>query len=407
MNSKGLATGLATVLALFIIGAPVFAQDQPATDADQDSGDGKGRFQWPLYVEAATGGMSADDLNTSISTSSTDQSVSTFTIDDQVFARAAIGWKLADGKGDFRLEFNGYKEDTYEFNAQGLQATLDPLLGQQNTAVLGNLVWWTLGVRDGELSVQRTPPQWDVGLDDANGNDAVDPDEVRYIGADLAVTKDFVSDMQNRVQTVDMLYGRTFGSRRFGARWWGGLRYFTYKGNIPGAAWLNTAEPGEGFTEGSFISLLNFPQKSTGYGPLGVLEADFKFFDDRLVLFVQGQASYMVLNIEVDTGPFKTFVQVLDPGRPEFTVPIDARLSVDRNKSTWQDRAEAGVRVNLKNGLQLELAYSITGYLDAVLLPNEIQIPGNVQESGQGTSALYNTQDLVFDGWTAGIAFQF
>jgi hypothetical protein len=149
---------------------------------------------------------------------------------------------------------------------------------------------------------------------------------------------------------------------------------------------------------------MQLSQETKGFGPTGVLEADFKMFDERLEFYLQGQIAFMMLDLEMDSGPFLTYVTETTN---LVTVPVDGYLRETRNKSTWQDAAEVGVRVHLKNGLQLEVAYNITGLLDVVLLPTDIQIPSNLLEAPQGSSALYNTQDYVLDGWRAGFAFQF
>ncbi len=82
-------------------------------------------------------------------------------------------------------------------------------------------------------------------------------------------------------------------------------------------------------------------------------------------------------------------------------------MTEHRQKSVWQTAAEAGFRINLMDGLQFEAAYNISGHLDVVLMATEIVIPQGETSAGVGTSALYNTQDLVYDGWRAGVAFQF
>ena len=115
-----------------------------------------------------------------------------------------------------------------------------------------------------------------------------------------------------------------------------------------------------------------------------------------------GQVAFMVMNLEVDTGEFFTVIEVNN-----LITPANARLQTTRDKDSWQTMGEAGLRIHLKNGLSFELAYNISGFLDVVLTPPEIQIPGSQQEAGQGTTAIYNTQDIVTDGGRAGLSFQF
>jgi hypothetical protein len=153
---------------------------------------------------------------------------------------------------------------------------------------------------------------------------------------------------------------------------------------------------------------MSFYNETSGLGPTGILEVDFNFFDDRLAFYVLGQFAFVLADITVDSGPFSTLVLDQPQGsNAVYVIPIDAQLTATRNKSTWQDAGEVGLRVKMRNGLQIELAYHVTGFLDVILLPHEIAIPESRLEAAQGTSALYRTQDYVLDGWRAGIAFQF
>jgi hypothetical protein len=392
---------LSVLLALLIIGPGVLGQDDPTATGD----DGK---KWPfaLYVEVATGLGSARDLSTTTTTSTSQVSNNWLTLDEWTYARAGVGWKLPYGKGDARIIFNGFRENQYEFHALGRQAALDPESATPaNTLVSEPLLWWSLDIVDGRLIAERTPPDWVAVLDDANVDGIVDPDEVRYPeGVDLSTSRAITDDLQNHTQFIDLLYGRTFGTRRFGARWWGGLRYFAYDGNLPAGAWLGGSEAGEGYTDGSFVPLLNFAQNTSGLGPTGVLEVDFKFWEERLVLYLQGQIAFMLLDLEMDTGPFWVVVVDQDTSIP---TPAQARLIETRNKTTWQNAAEAGVRLTLKNGLQFEAAYNRIGLLDVMLMPTDLQIPNNPQTAWQGVAGLYNTKDHIFDSWRVGIAYQF
>ena len=212
--------------------------------------------------------------------------------------------------------------------------------------------------------------------------------------------------MQNRVYNVDLLYGREWGGRRFSGRWWAGLRSFEYEGNLIAGAWLNTSQPGLGFTDGTTLRLLSFRNTASGWGPTGIMEADFNFFGRVLQLYIQGQAAFVLEEVTADSGPFFTFVTSLGSGG-SFQQPLPAQLTVTRDKTVWQTSGEIGLRVNLKFGLTFDLAYNVTGYLDAIILPAEIQIPGSAGQFGQGTTAIWNTQDLVYEGWRAGVGFQF
>jgi hypothetical protein len=401
---------LSALLALLVFGPGVLGQDEPTTASDTTGGDGK-KLPFALYVEAASGSGSADrggfHLSTSTQTASTLVSENRVILDEWFHARAALGWKLPHDKGDFRLIFNAYREDNYEFYALGKSSTaLNPNNDEPvDVEVLDPLVWWSVEITNGQMYTERTPPYWDGVVDDANANSAVDLGEERYpLGADLQISKAATDDLQNHIQFTDLLYGRTFGTRRYSARWWGGLRYFQYEGNLPAGAWLGGSEAGEGYTDGSYIHLLNFSQESRGIGPTGILEADFNFWEERFVIYLQGQIAFVLLNLEMDSGPF--WALVVEPGT-SIPIPAEAHLQESRNKTTWQNAAEVGVRFTLKSGMRFEAAYSRTGLLDVILMPTDLQIPGNLQTAWQGVDALYNTKDHILDGWRVGIAYQF
>lgn len=380
--------------------APAAPAEEPAAPAEKPD-EPKEKMPFGLYVEAAVGQASADDLQTGIQTLTTSVTDSVLSLEDQQYVRAAIGWKLPHGKGDFRLRFDGFKEDGYALTSQGLQSSLDPDLGVQNP-INGNLLWWTVDVKDGQMHAVRTPPQWDPTADDANGNGEVDPDEVRYIGADLDFTSTTAPDLKNHAQVIDALYGRTFGKRRYTARWWAGMRYFSYQGNIQSTAWMMTTNTGDGFTENALLPLMNFKQDSSGIGPTGAMEADFNFFDDRFTAYLSGQFAFMVTSVSVDSGLFSTLVD----DSPDV-LAARGHIEESRDKSTWQITAEAGMRLKLRSGIQFEAAYFRMGFLDVILIPNQIQVPGKPVEVPQGTAALYNTQDYIMEGWRFGVGFQF
>ena len=79
-------------------------------------------------------------------------------------------------------------------------------------------------------------------------------------------------------------------------------------------------------------------------------------------------------------------------------------MSKDLDKSTWQTKAEGGARLNFKNGLQVEVGYSRTGYLDIILMPDLLQV-GGIQVTNGNPQTF--TQDLVVDAFHAGVGFQF
>jgi hypothetical protein len=266
---------------------------------------------------------------------------------------------------------------------------------------------------NGGMTTLRRPPQWTLN-DDTNGNRVVDDGEQRYpTDAEclanpafdcLTATRSVTDDMLNRFQNWDLLYGRVWGPRNFQGRWFAGLRYFVYEGNVLAGAWLNDAVPGEGFTDGGFLRLLNFSQDMSGLGPTGLLEARWNFFNQRLQLYLNGQASFLIANVSADTGAFFTLVNVTSTG---VVAPIPARLDEERDKSVWNTKAEIGLRLVFKSGLEVEAAYMAQGYLDAVLNPETIQIPQDIGQADQGISAVYTTQDIVLDAFRIGVGFQF
>lgn len=403
------------VLCVGLLGAPSwsYAQDpaappEPATPEPSVTPPPapQKKHRMGLYVAAGFGNASADTLDNSIETTLKNSAQTSLKIDAHDQGRAAIGWKLPEGKGDFRIAFTGYKETGYELRSQGLETRINSS-NQDCISPSGVCLipWWTVTINDGELVSQRFPPQWDSAVDDTNGNGQPDLEEIHVLGSpDITVTRTMDDTLQNQIQTFDFLYGREFGGRRLSSRWWAGLRAFEYRGNMLATAWLGNTVPGEHFTEGSFYRLLNFSQDTSGFGPTGSWEIDFNFFEKRLMLYLRGQSAFTFNSYDIDSGVFFTHLRNSETG---LTQPVPARLHEKRDKSSWQNTAEGGVRWLMRNGLQFELAYNFTGYLDAVLAPNKINIPLLAAQAGQGTSGLYHHQDYVVKGWHAGVGFQF
>ena len=365
----------------------------------------KGKMPFGLYVEAGYGAYDPDTIDSSIQTLSTHVASNQFELDEEQYSRAAIGWKLPRERGEFRLIFNGYSEDGYKLDSVGLLSAAmnpeDPQNPIHTSNVISPVEWWHVVAENGQVSATRTPPQW-VASDDANGNNLIEPNEVRYVGTDIDLNTTTFVGMQNRAQTYDLVFGNVWGPRRFQGRWFGGFRYFLYDGNIPAGAWLTTPPVGAGYTEGALLDILNFRQETRGMGPTGLMEARFNFFDQVLQLYLNGQASFVVTQIEFDSGRFVTLVE-----DGSIVVPIDSQLNESQTKSTWHTGAETGIRVRVLPGLTIEASYGVVGLLDAIVLPTTIRIPQSLQESEQGTSAIYNTQDYVLQGWRGGISYQF
>lgn len=419
------------LLALPGLGSAAMAQDpaapeeEPATVEEpapvpeqQDEGEKK-KMPFGLYVGVAGGYGEADELNTTIFANELNAGVNTLTLTDQSYARAAIGWKLPHRKGAFRLIFQGFKEEDYEYSSRGVS---DRLQGDAFADVeSGGLVpWWFTEIEGGDLLSVRLKPIWSLTTDDADGDgkgdfDPSDPGcnflgdiaQCGEISYDLTTPSRIVvgtmpDNLQNRVNTYDVVYGREFGGRRYSSRWWGGVRYFEYDGQLLASAWLNLGETaGEHYTDGAFLRLLNITQETTGIGPVGSWEVDFNFYDKGLQLFIRGEAAFTFNNMEMDSGPF---FQIVDEGSsvpPTPATTLDDRLYKTLDKSAWQDRGEVGARLNFKNGLEFEIAYSITGYLDFILMPDLLQL-GVTNDDPQTF-----TQDIIVDSFHVGAGFQF
>jgi hypothetical protein len=412
MKSRWILVLGGTLLWAAGVAHPLPAQDAPApadeTEAAQavESAEGeadKKKITNRLYVEVGYGSIDMDPLDTSTRTASSQSSSNSFTLDGMDYSRAAIGWQLPGPQGRFRLVWEGYNEAGYEFSAVGRESSLGAMV-PGDPPIVENLLWWQLNVVNGVLTAERTPPTW-TAANDTNMDGAVQQNEVVYIGADQSLSTNIASDLQNRIQTVDALFGREWGPRRFQGRWWGGLRYFAYEGTILQGAWLRAPlADGFGFTDGLAIRLLHSTQKTTGVGPTGSLGFQVNFFDKRVQLFMNGQFALLLSQVETDTGNFFT---VTNGNTNDEIATARARLQADRSRTSWQTGLDAGARLNLKAGLTIELGYFKVGFLDAVLTPTDVRIPQSLQEVGQATSALFATQDLVLDGWRGSVAFQF
>lgn len=372
-----------------------------------------------LYVEASYGSASAADVDSSLITTATRHSSNTTSLDN-IFGRAKLGWRLPADRGVFLISFSGYKEDSYTFSGVGSENAAispPPTPGTDPAAVVSNvpLTWWTVQIADGRLVASRRPPLWTIS-DDRDGNGRPDPGEVRFdyaspcppgrLDCPVTVARSVPDNLQNRLQTVDGLFQRDFGGRRFGGRWTAGLRYFVYEGNIPTSAWLSISYNqgvGLNFTDGTTLRLLRFSQEASGLGPTGSLEFQSHFFRRRLTFYGQSRFAFILESVKTDSGPF--FTIALDPGG--LLLPAPARLQQDLEKSTWHFGVELGARVRLLEGLHVELAFNRTSYQDVLLLPVSITIPEDPGDAPQGTVGLYKTQDLEMDTVYLGLGYQF
>jgi hypothetical protein len=389
-----------------------------------------------LYVGVAAGSGSSNTLGTSIAAGPLDAALSSVELTDQIYGRSAIGWQRKDvRKGDFRLVVQGLREEAYEFSSSGVSnrvasgddADLNCELntGQGDTEKDCLVRWWEVNASSGNFTAVRLRPMWDLAADAAFGDGDGQPDfgtcidlggglercgEITYDrnAPDRVIEGQIADDLQNRIQSYDALYGREFGGRRFSSRWWTGLRYFVYEGQMLSGAWLNSpataggSAPGEHFTDGSFLKLLHIAQETTGFGPTGSWEADFNFFDRGVVLYLRGEVAFTFNTMKIDSGAFFRVAQESTSQNPATLV--NDRMTKELDKSTWQNKAEAGARVNFKNGLQLEVGYSRTGYLDIIMMPDLLQL-GGPQVTNENPQIF--TQDLIVDAFHAGVGFQF
>jgi hypothetical protein len=335
-----------------------------ALAADGDAGGtDKKKPKGAIYLEAAGGTAEANDLNPSISTSASRASNANLSIDENLFGRAAIGWQLNPSeRGRFVLRFEGYREDSYQFDAQGVQ---------------DDSVVWNVNAEPG-------------------GTTSINEDG-------LEILSPAPDNLQNRVQTYDLFYERRFGGRKTRAFWTAGLRNYQFEGNVPAGAWLNQDFPGIGYTDGGTLRLLTLNQKASGFGMIFSIELQHGFFRDRVVIFGEARSAFVLQQLEVDSGQFFTLVRKAR-GSTFLTVP--ASLNEDTSKSSWQPSLEVGLSVKLVEGLHIYFSYLLNSYQDVVLLPVTITIPQNPFQAAQGVSAVYNTHDLQYDGGVFGVTYQ-
>jgi len=364
-----------------------------ALAADGDNGDAdKKKSKGGIYIEAAGGFAEAKDLNSSIATTSSDTSDARLSLDENYFGRAAIGWQLSPKeRGRFVFRFEGYREDSYKFDALGWQ---DAALGAGSGDVDPN-VWWTVHAEKGGTTSVKTTPIYDPQTGEVYYDESIVPN--------LELSSPSPDDLQNRIQAYDLFYERRFGGRKTRAIWTAGLRHYQYEGNVPAGAWLNIDFDGVGFTDGGVLRLLTMNQKASGYGMVFSIELQHGFWRDRLVIYGEARSAFVLQSVEVDSGQFFTLVR--DAPTSAF-IAAPARLQETTSKSSWQPGLEVGLAVKLVEGFHLYLAYLINSYQDVVLLPVNITIPENPGQASQGVSAVYNTHDLQYRGGVFGVSFQ-
>ncbi len=396
----------------------------------------EGKVPWwggrlALYVEAAFGSSSFDEIEPSISSATGFASDNRVSLDDNDYGRVTVGWKFPFERGRVLARWTGHRENSYSFAATGLRNVVRQIDADRTPSMNALVPYWELSVSGGQLEASRTGWFWNPATDDKphgddppNGQPDLDevrfgrwtpsgPDdtrpeesEIQFGVADLEVALSVPDNLGNRLQTLDLLYERDFGGRRVNGRWRGGLRHFRYEGSLPAAAWVlvGGGAPGDGWTEGLLNPLVSLSQDTTGTGPTGSVEIRANFFRRRLTLFAQGNVAFLLSDLEVDSGVFTTFVRDFT-NQVFFAAP--ARLNASETKSAWQVGAEFGAQVELVRGLVLEIAASRTGYQDSLIVPTTISIPSRLEQISQGTVAVYGTRDIIADAWRFGLGYQF
>lgn len=378
---------------------------EPAKPPEEATKPGFWGNRFALYAEVDGGGArTGRDIDSSITTSSVVRAISGLELDRVDHGRVTVGWQLPAERGHLLLTFNGYAEKGYVFKSRGQEAfaaaTVNPDGSLTITSTPAPIDWYTLRSDDGTLHTALSIP-----FLNEEGQPLYDPENPNL---NAAYDTPMAKNLQNRAQTWDALYQREFGGRMWRGRWSAGGRVFLYNGYVPMAAWLNDGDlPGFGFTEGRYLRLVPLKQEARGAGPTGSLEAQLHLFRNRVSLFAQGRVALLHESLSVDTGDFFTLVSIADrpPGDVVYAAP--ARLEASRKKAVWQVAAELGARVRIAEGLWAEAAFSESSFQDSVLVPTDLLIPKLFQEAPLGTSALYNTRDLLFRSWHAGLGFQF
>ncbi len=389
-------------LICWAVGPASLCLAQDSSTAAQEPPPEKG-FRFSAYVEAGGGNMTLTPLDASIDTTSFDISEGLFSADSNMFGRAAIGWQLNPmERGRFLLVYNGYDEDDYSYESQGLQFRA---MGASDL-VTGPVVWWTVNAGPSGTQSVRTVPSWSF-VNDTNQNGLPDPDEVQYLedpSDQLVIDSPAPTNLQNRLQTFDLIYQREFGGRKTRAAWTAGFRYYTYDGNIPAGAWLNADVGGVGYTDGGTLRLLTFNQQSSGGGPTFSLELQERFWRDRFQVYGNLHAALVNATLKVDSGEFFTLVRDTSSG---LFVPVPASLERSTTKTTWQPGVEIGVRFQAVEGLFFYASWNLNSYHDVMMTPTAIIIPEGSGQAPQGVDGVYNSQDLEYEGGAFGVTYQF
>lgn len=371
-----------------------------------------GRFA--LYLETAVGGAGTSDVDTSLETSVQRVTYSTFDPGDRSFGRVVVGWQLPLNRGTFLLRFSGYKEDGgWELTGTGASASVSGTSTPAETP----LPWWTIDMREGLLVATRNAPLWS-SAQDADGDSKPDFDEVTYGGVDQTTSIAAPTTMQQRARTYDLAFQREFADKgptdHWTGRWSGGLRHFQLEGAVPVPGWLGHSSGEAGilgdpglFSEGALLRPLLVNQDTSGIGPAGTLELQFQFLRRRATAYAQGRAAFLIQKLSADSGLVYTLTRRKLDGGPDAFYPTPLLLQHDVDKTSWQVGAEIGLRFRLLPGLTAALEYHRESQQDVLLLPDRLNIPADIEAAPFGSDAIFTTQDIDYDGWSAGLSFQF
>jgi hypothetical protein len=349
-----------------------------------------------MYLETRGGPASIDALENPVSTGVQQSSDSEVRFTGNKSGQFTVGWTLPRGRGQYLLTYNGISDGDYELDASGIE----------NTFSL-DLPWWHVTVRDGAVRTTQTPPVWNLATDDANGNTIADPSEVRYPTTTVDVTGAVPADLGNRVETWDLSYRREFGGLRIHARWQAGIRYLNYEGAIVTPSWLTGVVyvPGYGYSDGVVSNFILMQQATKGYGPMGSGEVQFNFFRQRLKLYGEVKAAFLVQSLSADSEAFTYYAK--DTGGDNLPFPGAGHIHRDIDKTAWNIGVEIGARVRLLQGFDLIVDWNRTGYLDTFLVPYSISIPANASEAPLGTTARFVSRDFDVSVINLGLSFQF
>lgn len=406
---------------------PAFAQDDttpptaPASGPDDSAPDAAAEAQTPpvddgkeglfgkglnLFIDVAAGQTQLESIVTSLATSVEQTSSNLISFDGHLNVQFEVGWKFTYDRGYISLVFDAYGEQGYNLDATGNNNTLqrppsDP------TSVVEPVPWWWVSVSDGKWTAQQFPPIWIESEDDANGNGQADPDEVRYESTPTKESSATVpKSLQNNWQTWDLVYRRFFGKSKFGGVWSMGMRYFQYDGNLLATAWLSPQLGGVGYTDAAAFMPLSFRQQTSGVGPIGSLGFVARFFRESLEFYGEGQVGFILSSLETETGTFATVVRDSSAGI-ESLYSVEGSLQHSVDKDVWQLTGKIGLRYFITDAFSIRGEYFKAGYQDSVLTATAISVPVSLGQASRGTSALYNTTDLRFDGFRLGARFQF